>query len=189
MPIHMAMAAWRNGTHVSAVILEGSTGAALLLLLFSDPGAAASSAQGPSPARTTAGVMAPAAEAPVHPLRIELAASDDPDWELTRVDLLLDGTPLEAPPATDGLDGARPVWSGVVAPGPHNLAALLFFRPRSPADPSREVGRTVRVEAEHRFHARPIRPLVLLITPARPAPPSPADQALTFAVAELPSER
>ena len=171
-------------------MLAGGTGAALSLLLFSNPGAPVSPAPGPAPARAAAAEVSPAAVVPLHPLRIELSPHDDPAWELTRVDLLLDGTPLEAPPATgDALDGARPVWSGVVAPGPHNLAALLFFRPRSPAGPAREVESTIRIETEHRFQARPIRPLVLLITPARPAPAAPTDRPLDVAVAELPAER
>jgi hypothetical protein len=121
-----------------------------------------------------------------HPVRVALDLGGDSVWELVRVDVLLDGRRLRSDEPESEASAPRPVWSGVVAPGPHNLAALLFFRPRAPAGARIEVPtRAIRIEAEHRFGTRPIRPLVLLITPARPAPPS-EPPAVHFAVADAP---
>jgi hypothetical protein len=163
---------WRTGSglakpsgrsHFGAVVVTGGIVTALALLLVSQPAA----------------VDAPDG----NPVRIEVADAGDPAWVLARIDVLLDGVP-QAPAADDAeeapgeaddqeegetSEGPRPVWSGVVAPGPHNLAALLVFRPRD-ADLAGNVDRTIRVEAQHLFPARPIRPLVLLITPVRPTP-------------------
>jgi hypothetical protein len=107
-------------------------------------------------------------------LQIELEQTIDPGWELTGVELQLDGTAIATPQASDTA-GARSLWSGVVAPGPHTLVALLFFRSRAPIDPTGKLPEPVRLVTEHQLDQRPIRPLVLLITPARPAPPGLSD--------------
>jgi hypothetical protein len=148
-------------SHFGAVVVTGGIVTALALLLVSQP-AAPDAPDG-------------------NPVRIELADAGDPAWVLARVDVLLDGVP-QAPAGEAGdqapeevpaeaAEDPRPVWTGVIAPGPHNLAALLVFRPRD-ADlaGAGNADRTIRVEAQHLFPARPIRPLVLLITPVRPTP-------------------
>ena len=159
---------------LKAVVAAGVTCAALALLMASAP--------------VRAQVLAPAEDA-IAPqpggtaLQIQIDGADDPRWELTRIDVLLDGAvqvPAEAAAADDESGqlredqrgdeeeaAGRPVWSGVVAPGPHTLAALLFFRPRNP-DLDGNVGRVVRLEGRHLFPARPIRPLVLLDHPGPP---------------------
>jgi hypothetical protein len=165
-----------------AVMTAGATYAAAAMLLLGNSG-------GPSgPVEATPSERAE----PGSPLRIELAPVEDSRWELTGIDILLDGQPLAAPaPASEPAEpaqGARPVWSGVVAPGPHNLAALLTFRPRNPGRDAIGPSRTIRIETEHRFPARPIRPLVLLITPVRPAPAA-GDLLLTrFTLAPPPGD-
>jgi hypothetical protein len=145
------LAKTRERSHFGAVVVTGGIVTALALLLVSQP-AAADAPDG-------------------NPVRIEVADAGDPAWVLARIDVLLDGVP-QAPGEADDqeeAEGPRPSWSGVIAPGPHTLAALLVFRPRD-ADLAGSPDRTVRVEAQHLFPARPIRPLVLLITPVRPTP-------------------
>jgi hypothetical protein len=136
---------------------------------------------------------APAEPVPLDPsLQVDLDSRDDPQWELTRVELLLDSAPL-APASSDGpgtasapLEAPRRLWSGLVAPGPHNLAAILFFRSRAPEDPVKFVLRTVRVETQHRWEAKPLRPLVLLITPVHPTRPPLSDAPTWIAVVQPP---
>jgi hypothetical protein len=145
------------------VVAAGGTCAALALFLVS---------QGALPASAD---DEPAGSA----VRIELDGAGDPRWELTRIDLIVDGVPQPSsepssdpsadPSSEDPEEGAAPVWSGVIAPGPHTLAALLIFRPRD-ADLAAKVERTIRIEAQHDIPTRPLRPLVLLITPTRPTP-------------------
>jgi hypothetical protein len=160
-------------------------------------------------------VNADSGEADTHTLQLAVAGQEDPRWELTRVDLLLDGEslesievigseaaesslPAERSARDDGDGGAspdgsgsgetpRPLWFGQVAPGPHNLAALLFFRPRTPAVVTAGSSDTV-IRLETMLHPdRAIRPLVILITPVRPGP-APLDAApqvrLSFAAVE-----
>jgi hypothetical protein len=160
---------------LKAVVAAGVTCAALALFL----------ASAPARAQVIDPLEDPIADQPAGTaLQIQIDGADDPRWELARIDVLLDGVPqapAEAEAAADAQSGdeetTAPVWSGVIAPGPHTLAALLFFRPRNP-DLDGNVGRVVRVEGRHLFPARPIRPLVLLITPVRPTPP-PSDLVLT----------
>jgi hypothetical protein len=129
-------------------------------------------------------------------LQLTLAPADDGDWQLARVDLVLDGTDLasvEVPAVAPRADRAQPaaaetpaprprLWSGQVAPGPHDLIAWLFFRPRSPAG-----AELVRVQKSLRFD-QPIHPLVLLITPVRPSP-APREPALPAQLSFAPSPR
>lgn len=118
------------------------------------------------------------------PADLSGADADVMGCELTGIELLLDGTSLSAP-LLPAASGARPVFSGLVAPGPHNLVALLFFRPRAP-DPARSAEPPIRLVAEHRFQSRPTRPLVLLITPARPTPACDDLPQVRFAAAPAP---
>jgi hypothetical protein len=145
------------------VVAAGGTCAALALFLVT---------QGALPASAD---DEPAGSA----VRIELAAAEDSRWELTRIDMLVDGVPHPSSDSSseDAEAGAAPVWSGVIAPGPHTLAALLVFRPRD-ANLAATVERTLRIEAQHDIPTRPIRPLVLLITPTRPTPAPTPDLVL-----------
>ncbi len=128
-------------------------------------------------------------------LQLTLSRSGDAEWQLTRVDLVIDGedvgsVEVSSDPVTAETSkqpepcAAKPpkLWSGQVAPGPHELTALLFFRPRLPVG-----GELVKVESRVRFD-QPIHPLVLLITPVRPrpAPPPPDPTQLSFAPAPRP---
>jgi hypothetical protein len=150
------------------------------------PAAAGTNSPETAPAIPAADSSLPPTPAPTdaaHPVRVAIDLGADTRWELVRVEVLLDGRRLRSAEPSTGTSAAHPVWSGVVAPGPHNLAALLFFRPRAPAGANAVPTRAIRIEKQHRFSQRPIRPLVLLITPSRPAPPS-EPPAVHFAVAD-----
>jgi hypothetical protein len=119
-------------------------------------------------------------------VRVNLKVPDDSQWELTEVQIVLDGAPLGSQsPASEPSGRPDLLWSGVVAPGPHTLVAFLSLRARpsgDEAEPSRV--RTVEIATQHRWEARPLRPLVLLITPVRPSPPQAVDPPIWTAIAQ-----
>jgi hypothetical protein len=190
---------WRRGSglaktsgrsHFGAVVVTGGIVTALALLLVSQP--AAVDAPDANPVRIeVAGAVDPAwvlaridvlldgvpqapadedgEEAPEEANDQEEGETPEGQAKGETADGQAKGETPESQADGETADGQLPVWSGVVAPGPHHLAALLVFRPRD-ANLAGDADRTIRVEAQHLFPARPIRPLVLLITPVRPAP-------------------